>query len=270
MPVAIGVFDSGVGGLSVLRHIRKNLPHECLIYVADSGHVPYGNKPASYIEQRSIALTRFLIDQGAHAIVIACNTATAAAAATLRSRFDIPVVAMEPAVKPAVAATRSGVVGVLATIGTLESARFAALLDRYAGEVEIVTQGCPGLVELVERGKLAGTEARSLVERYVSPLLPRGVDTMILGCTHYPFLAPLITEISGPDIVLVDTGAAVARQLHHRIRTELSASPYPALAEDEKCRAQFWTSGDAEHASHIMSVLWGSAVAAQRLPAEYA
>lgn len=261
---AIGVFDSGVGGLSVLRHIRHTLPNERLIYVADSGHVPYGDKPASYIEQRSLALTRFLIEQGADAIVIACNTATAAAAATLRSRFDIPIVAMEPAVKPAVAATRSGVVGVLATVGTLESARFAALLERYAGKVEIVTQGCHGLVEQVEQGDLNGARTRELIARYTAPLLARGADTLILGCTHYPFLVPLIAEVVGPNIVLVDTGAAVARRLHSRIQIELSARVSGITAA-----VQFWTSGDATQATHIMSVLWGEAVAAQQVTHEF-
>ena len=156
----IGVFDSGVGGLSVLHHIRTALPDARLVYVADSAHVPYGDKAPSYIEARSLALTRFLVEQGAEAIVIACNTATAAAAAALRASYRLPIVAMEPAVKPAVAASGSGVVGVLATVGTLESARFAALLEKYAGGVEIVTQGCPGLVEAVERGDLHGAEAR--------------------------------------------------------------------------------------------------------------
>lgn len=274
---AIGVFDSGVGGLSVLHHIRRTLPNERLIYVADSGHVPYGDKPASYIEKRSLTLTRFLIEQGADAIVIACNTATAAAAAILRSRFDLPIVAMEPAVKPAVAATRSGVVGVLATVGTLESARFAALLERYGGAVEIVTQGCPGLVEQVEQGSLTGMQTRELIARYTAPLLARGADALILGCTHYPFLAPLIAEVVGPDIVLVDTGAAVARQLHSRIQAELPARKAPVRPDlstslrakglVEGCvDAQFWTSGDAVQASRIMSVLWGDDVAAQRLP----
>jgi len=260
---AIGVFDSGVGGLSVLRHIRQALPNECLIYVADSGHVPYGDKPASYIEQRSLALTRFLIEQGADAIVIACNTATAAAAATLRSQFGIPIVGMEPAVKPAVAATRSGVVGVLATIGTLESARFAALLERYAGNVEIVTQGCPGLVEQIERGDLAGYETRALIERYTAPLLARGADTLILGCTHYPFLAPLISEVAGPGIVLVDTGEAVARQLQRRIESELPGRTFGHSI------SQFFTSGDEALATHIMSMLWGEVVTAKRLSHEF-
>lgn len=257
---AVGVFDSGVGGLSVLRHIRHTLPHERLIYIADSAHVPYGDKPASYIEQRSLALTRFLIEQGADAIVIACNTATAAAAATLRSQFTLPILAMEPAVKPAVAATRNGVVGVLATTGTLESARFAALLEKYAGEVEIVTQGCPGLVEQIERGELDSAETRALVERYTAPLLARGADTLILGCTHYPFLAPLIREVAGSNITLVDTGEAVARHLQRRIQSELPAR----LPGDAS--AQFFTSGDAMQASDIMSLLWGEAVSAARLP----
>jgi glutamate racemase len=261
---AIGVFDSGVGGLSVLRHIRHALPNERLIYVADSGHVPYGNKSASYIEQRSLVLTRFLIEQGADAIVIACNTATAAAAATLRAYFNFPIVAMEPAVKPAVAATRSGVIGVLATVGTLESARFAALLERYAGEVEIVTQGCPGLVEQVEQGDLNGTQTRELIARYTAPLLACKADTLILGCTHYPFLAPLITEVVGPNIVLVDTGAAVARQLHRRIQIEL-----PARASGTTADVEFWNSGDAVQASLIISMLWGEEVIARQLPYEF-
>jgi glutamate racemase len=256
----VGVFDSGVGGLSVLHHIRAALPDARLIYVADSAHVPYGDKTASYIEQRAIAISEFLIGQGAEAIVIACNTATAAAAATLRSRFTLPIIAMEPAVKPAVAATRSGVVGVLATIGTLESARFAALLEKYAGDVEIVTQGCPGLVEQVERGDLDGPQTRALIERYTAPLLERGADTFILGCTHYPFLAPLIRDMAGDDIVLVDTGAAVARELCRRIDSELD----PATSENSD--DVFYTSGDALRASRIMSLLWGREVSALRLP----
>lgn len=259
----IGVFDSGVGGLSVLHHIREALPDADLVYVADSGHVPYGDKSPAYIEARAMALTRFLLDQGAEAIVIACNTATAAAALTLRKQFSkIPIVAMEPAVKPAVAATKSGVVGVLATIGTLESARFAALLDKYAGSVRIVTQGCPGLVEAVERGDLHGLETRRLVERYTAPLLKAGADTLILGCTHYPFLAPLIREVAGEDIVLVDTGAAVARELKRRVQTELP----PRVTEGVSGGETFHTSGDAQQAARIMSLLWGREIAAQSLP----
>src|SRR5512139_2723934 len=202
MSRTIGVFDSGVGGLSVLHHIRAVLPDARLIYVADSGHVPYGDKPASYIEQRSLTITQFLVEQGAEAIVIACNTAT------LRARYTLPILAMEPAVKPAVAASRSGVVGVLATVGTLESARFAALLEQYAGDVEIVTQACPGLVEKVEAGELDTPKTRALVERYARPLIVRGADTLVLGCTHYPFLKPLIADVAGAGVTLIDTGEA--------------------------------------------------------------
>ena len=261
---AIGVFDSGVGGLSVLHHIRRTLPDERLIYVADSAHVPYGNKSPHYIEQRSIALTRFLISQGADAIVIACNTATAAAAASLRRQFDLPIIGMEPAVKPAVAASHSGVVGVLATTGTLESARFAALLERYAGAVKIVTQGCPGLVEQVELGELHGEKTRDLIARYTAPLLDRGADTLILGCTHYSFLAPLIREVVGEDIVLVDTGAAVARHLQRRLQSELPAR----ITGDASL--QFWTSGDTAQATRIMSLLSCEDLNARPLPHAFA
>lgn len=260
---AIGVFDSGVGGLSVLRHIRQLLPNERLIYVADSAHVPYGDKSREYIEARSIIIARFLQQQGADAIVVACNTASASAAAALRSQFDIPIIAMEPAVKPAVSATRSGIVGVLATTGTLASARFAALLERYAGDVEIVTQGCPGLVEQVERGELNSAHTRELIERYTAPLLARGADTLILGCTHYPFLAALISELVGREVTLVDTGAAVARQLQRRIGSELQDRP----AGD--ATAQFFTSGDVAQATHIMSLLWDENILAEQLPAEF-
>ncbi len=265
----IGVFDSGIGGLSVLLHIRRILPDARLIYVADSAHVPYGDKSAHYIEQRSISLTRFLIEQGAQAIVIACNTATAAAAASLRHQFDLPIIGMEPAVKPAVAATKSGVIGVLATIGTLESARFAALLERYAGNVKIVTQGCPGLVEQVERCDLNSQETRRLVERYTEPLLSHGADTLILGCTHYPFLAPLIREVVGDKITLVDTGEAVARHLQRRLLTELPERT-ASLSTGRTDFSQFFTSGDEIQASHIMSTLWGSTIEVHSLPPEFA
>lgn len=260
----IGVFDSGVGGLSVLRHVRQALPHDRLLYVADSGHVPYGDKSPEYIGQRSLAIAQFLVEQGADAIVIACNTATAAAAALLRGRLSLPIVGMEPAIKPAVAATRNGVVGVLATVGTLESARFAALLEKYAGSVRIVTQGCPGLVEQIERGDLDGPDTRALVTRYLAPLLEAGADTLILGCTHYPFLSPLIAGAAGPGVALVDTGEAVARQLLRRVQDELpqrNAGGAPA--------AHFFTSGDAAQASRIMSALSGQEVATQALPERF-
>jgi len=251
---AIGVFDSGVGGLSVLKHIRAQLPRHRLLYVADSGHVPYGDKTPDYIRERSLALTRFLLGEGAAAVVIACNTATAAAAATLRARFEIPIIGMEPAVKPAVAATKSGVIGVLATVGTLESARFAALLEQYAGDIEIITQACPGLVEQVEAGELDSAATRVLIERYTQPLLARGADTLVLGCTHYPFLKSLITAVVGSAVTLIDTGEAVARQVVRRLPAAASA------AHEDTPTEKFWSTGDVASAHGIVSQLWGRRV----------
>lgn len=250
----IGIFDSGVGGLSVLRHIREELPHENLLYVADSAHAPYGGKSPREIQARSMALTEFLVGQGAKAIVVACNTATAAAIGLLREQFNLPVVGMEPAVKPAVMATRSGVVGVLATTGTLKSAQFAALLESYGKNVRVVTQGCPGLVECVERGELDTPETRELLLHYIEPLLAAGADTLVLGCTHYPFLRPLIEELTAGRVALIDTGAAVARQVRRRIEEAglTAAGHTPGMV-------RLWTSGNVAQGQKVLGILWGAA-----------
>jgi glutamate racemase len=213
--VAVGVWDSGVGGLSVLRHCRLLLPGVEFHYIADQAYAPYGPRPAEWIAERSLALARFLIAQAdVAALVVACNSATAAAAEHLRSHLDTPVVAMEPGIKPAVALTRSGKVGVLATPATLGSKRFRDLIERHAGPaVEVFPVACPGLVERIESGDLDGPETRALVSAGVLPLLAAGVDTLVLGCTHYPWLAPLIGEVAGEGVRLVDTGPAVAMQL---------------------------------------------------------
>ena len=247
----IGVFDSGVGGLSVLDEIKQLLPNESLLYVADCGHVPYGEKTPAFIRERSRRVAEFFREKGAKAFVIACNTATVAAVAELRQDYpDWPLVGMEPAVKPAAAATRSGVVGVLATTGTLQSAKFAALLDRFATDVRVITQPCPGLVELIETGDLTSPALRHLLQGYVEPLVSAGCDTIILGCTHYPFLKPLLAEMLAPSIILIDTGAAVARQLKRLLgERDLLASGNPQLA-------QFWTSGDLYHLRNILPTLW--------------
>jgi glutamate racemase len=265
LTVPVGAFDSGVGGLSVLRSIRAALPGENLVYVADSGHVPYGNKSPEYIQARSLLITRFLADQGVKGVVVACNTATAAAAECLRREFQIPVVAMEPAVKPAAAATRSGVVGVMATVGTLASARFAALLERFGRDVKVVVQACPGLVEQIESGDLGSEATRRLVEKFTAPLRKAGADVIVLGSTHYPFLRPMIASVVGPDVTLIDTGAAVAHQLE-RVLTERGLLN-PSSAEGKET---FWTSGDSQAALAVFSRLWGSDVQVQRLPPEFA
>ena len=249
----IGVFDSGVGGLSVLRHIRAALPGEDLLYVADSAHAPYGVKSAAFIESRALAIAEFLVAQNAKALVVACNTATAAAIATLRQRFDLLIVGMEPAVKPAAEATRSGVIGVLATSGTLESARFAELVQRFGSNARVVVQPCPGLVEQVEAGDLAGPVTRALLSGYVTPLLAQGADTLVLGCTHYPFLQPLLRELAGDHAVFIETGAAVARQLARRI---LEADFQSAGMAGT---ARFCSSGDPRHLEALLPQLWGHA-----------
>ena len=248
----IGVFDSGVGGLTVLHEIRARLPDESLLYVADSGHVPYGEKSPEFIRERSQRITAFFLAQGAKALVLACNTATAAAVADLRERYpELPIVGMEPAVKPAAAATRSGVVGVLATTGTLKSAKFAALLDRFASDVRVITQPCPGLVEQIEAGELDTARTRELLQGWVAPLLTEGCDTLILGCTHYPFIKPLLRELVPEQVRLVDTGAAVARQLQNLLdQRELRAEPGGAAA------TRMWSSGDVQQLKRVLPLLW--------------
>jgi glutamate racemase len=214
LPVDVGVFDSGVGGLTVLREIRALLPHERLFYVADSKHVPYGAKPAPFIRERARAIVRHLTrDRGARVVVVACNTATTHAVDALRTEFpDVSIVGMEPAIKPAARATRSGVVAVLATGATLEGERVASLIERNADGLDVLTQACPGLVECVEAGDLAGPRTVDLLRRYTEPLLGRGADTIVLGCTHYPFLRGTLEQIVGPSVTIIDSGAAVARQ----------------------------------------------------------
>lgn len=257
----IGVFDSGVGGLSVLREIRRELPGEDLLYVADSGHAPYGDKPAPLIEARSIAIAEFLVSQRAKAIVVACNTATGAAIETLRAKFPLPIVAMEPAVKPAAASTRSGIIGVLATGRTLASENFERLFARFGADVDILVQACPGLVEQVEAGDFSGGKTRALLEQYVLPLLERQADTLVLGCTHYPFLTPLIHEIAGPSATIIDPSAAIARELRRRLADTGLLSHKPHAGTE-----RFWSSAAPDKAQPLISRLWKAGIEVQSLP----
>lgn len=257
----VGIFDSGVGGLSVLREIRRALPAESLLYVADSGHVPYGEKTPEFIRARCLHIAEHLLEQGAKALVLACNTATAAAAASLRERYaQVPIIGMEPAVKPAAAATASGVVGVLATTGTLKSARFAALLDRFASGVRVITQPCPGLVERIEAGDLYGPRTRTMLRGWVEPLLAEGCDVLILGCTHYPFIRPLLAELVPDGVRLIDTGAAVACQLRRVLARQELLAGGPAQA------TRFWSSGDPVALASVLPALWGEAAEVGLLP----
>jgi len=257
----IGVFDSGVGGLSVLHEIRRELPGEDLLYVADSGHAPYGDKSTQLIEARAIAIVEFLVSQRAKAIVVACNTATGVAIQLLRARFPVPIVAMEPAVKPAAAHTRSGVIGVLATSRTITSDNFAKLHERFGADVKILMQACPGLVERVEAGNLSGDKTRALVGQYVEPLLEQGADTIVLGCTHYPFLASLIQEIAGPTVAIIDPAPAVARELRRRLASIKQLSPRVRAGTE-----RFWTSAAPDRTKQVISQLWQVDVEVLGLP----
>ena len=216
----IGVFDSGVGGLSVLRHIRALLPHEHLLYFADSGFAPYGDKPEQVVAERSLAIAGFLVAQGAKALVVACNTATVAAIKLLRAHYpDMPIVGVEPGLKPGAAATRNGKVGVLATDGTLAGEKFLLLREQIsqASKAQFLLQGCTGLADQIELGELDSDATAAMLARYIVPLLDQGADTLVLGCTHYPLVQAAIERIiagaTPRAIVLVDTGEAVARQL---------------------------------------------------------
>lgn len=216
----IGVFDSGIGGLSVLKHIHACLPNEQLLYFADSGFAPYGGRPETEIVARSLAIAEFLIQREAKALVVACNTATAAAIKALRERYpSLPVVGVEPGLKPAAALTQSGIVGVLATQRTLASEKFERLREQVSATtgVTFLPQPCVGLADQVEKGELQSPETAALLRRYVEPLIEQGVDTLVLGCTHYPFAQPLLEEIAGrittKPVTIVDTGEPVARQL---------------------------------------------------------
>jgi glutamate racemase len=257
----VGVFDSGVGGLSVLRCMREELPNEDFLYVADSGFAPYGDKPVEFIEKRAFAITQFLISQHAKAIVVACNTATAVAIGKLRAAFDIPIIGMEPGVKPAIAATQCKIVGIMATTETLKSEKFRLLVDRFCNDCTIVTQACPGLVEQVERFDLESKKTYELLERYVGELLEKGADIIVLGCTHYPFLAGIIQEIAGNGIKVIDTGVAVAREVHRRLETA------GILADRSKAGVEtFWTSGDVNNVQAILRQLWKGDAVVKPLP----
>lgn len=238
---AVGVFDSGVGGLSVLRAVRSQLPAQPVIYFADQVHVPYGPRSLEEVRAFSTEITRFLLGLGARAIVVACNTASAAALHYLRERFpDIPFVGMEPAVKPAAEGTLTGRVGVLATPATFQGELYASLVERFANGVELYQDTCPGLVAEIEAGRFEGPEIRRILESALRPMLAEGVDSIVLGCTHYPFAIPLIEEIVGPRVRVIDPAPAVARQLGRVLAGR------GLLAEGPPAHPRFITSGDPQ------------------------
>ncbi|HZW83532.1 MAG TPA: glutamate racemase [Candidatus Deferrimicrobium sp.] len=244
----IGVFDSGVGGLSVLQELRQLLPYEDFIYFADSAYCPYGGKSPEVIRQRALAISKFLVYKGVKLIVVASNTTSASGLEALRDTLNIPVIGVEPAVKPAVALTKQGKVGVLATGVTLASTRFSTLLDRFCDGIEVITQPCPGLVEVVEAGDLDA--ARPLLNKYVLPLLDQGITTIVLGCTHYPFLRSLVKDLAGEGVLVIDSGEAVAKHT-------LSVLEQNQICKNDDIhgREYFFTSGEIEDAGRVMGLL---------------
>jgi len=213
----IAVFDSGLGGLTVLRALRDRLPHEDYFYFADTRYLPYGDRPETFIRERGLRIAEALARRGAKALVIACNTATAAAAEAIRAATSLPIVALEPGVKPAAALTRSGVIGVLATTRTLESSRFRRLVADHGGQHRVLAQACPGLAEAIEEHGPDSRQVERLLDVFVAPLAAAGADVVVLGCTHYPWVAAMIAARLPAAVSLLDTGEAVARQLERRL-----------------------------------------------------
>ena len=249
----IGVFDSGVGGLSVLRQIQHQFPQENLIYLADQQHVPYGPRSLAQVRQFSEAITRFLLDQGTKLIVVACNTASAAALYHLREAFpEVPFVGMEPAVKPAAEQTQTGVVGVLATPATFQGKLYASVVERFANGVHLLQDTCPGLVGQIELGALQGSTTRAILEGALSPMLARGIDRVVMGCTHYPFVIPLIQEIVGPEVKVIDPAPTVARQVG-RVLAELELDNQSS----EPGQVRYLTSGDSSKLTNLLPTFMG-------------
>ena len=249
----IGIFDSGVGGISVLRAIRAQMPEESVVYFGDQGHIPYGPRPMEQIREFSEAITRFLLLQDAKIIVVACNTASAAALKSLRETFPaVQFVGMEPAVKPAAEHTHTGKVGVLATPATFQGALYASVVERFANGVELFQNTCPGLVQEIEQGNLSGEETRRILEDALRPMLEKNIDTVVLGCTHYPFVIPLIQQIVGDSVRVIDPAPAVAKQTGRLLEANDIKSNL-----DSKGEVTLYTSGDPGELKALLPRLLG-------------
>lgn len=249
----LGVFDSGIGGLSVLRAIRAQIPAQPVIYFGDQLHVPYGARSLDQVREFSRVVVKFLLSQGAAQIVVACNTASVAALHTLRDEFpQIPFVGMEPAVKPAAELTRTGVVGVLATYATFQGELYASVVERFAKGVTVLQDPCTGLVAEIEKGNLDGAETRAILERALIPMLAKGIDTVVMGCTHYPFVIPLIQQIVGPGVRVIDPAPAVARQTRRLLELHKLLAPGESPAE-----VRYITSGSPQKFEEMLLHLLG-------------
>jgi glutamate racemase len=260
-PPPIGVFDSGVGGLSVLKAIRVQLPAQPVFYFADQAHVPYGSRSLEEVRAFSSAITEFLLGLGSAIIVVACNTASAAALQELRAQFpQTRFVGMEPAVKPAAEQTRTGVVGVLATPATFQGRLYSSVVERFAKEVTILQDTCPGLVGEIEKGDMEGAETRRILESAIRPMLEKNIDTIVLGCTHYPFVIPLIRQIAGAGVNVIDPAPAIARQTG-RVLDSLGITQLP----DFQAEVRFFTSGPSAELEKLLPLLLGEDGKVQRI-----
>jgi glutamate racemase len=249
----IGVFDSGVGGFSILRAIRRELPGESLIYLADQIHVPYGPRSLEQVRAFSEGITRFLLSSGAKIIVVACNTASAAALHYLREQFPlVPFVGMEPAVKPAAEHTQSGVVGVLATPATFQGELYASVIERFANSVTVLQSNCPGLVMEIDAGNLDTPRVREILEQALQPMLEEGIDTVVLGCTHFPYVIPLIEEIVGSEVRVIDPSPAIARQVKRLLGGSRLLNP-----SSKSTKVKCLTTGDPERLAELLPRLTG-------------
>jgi glutamate racemase len=252
-PAPIGVFDSGVGGLSVLKAIRAQLPAQPVFYFADQAHVPYGSRSLEEVRAFSSAITEFLLGLGSAIIVVACNTASAAALQELRAQYpQTRFVGMEPAVKPAAEQTRTGVVGVLATPATFQGRLYSSVVERFAKEVTILQDTCPGLVGEIEKGDMEGAETRRILESAIRPMLEKNIDTIVLGCTHYPFVIPLIRQIAGAGVNVIDPAPAIARQTG-RVLDSLGITQLP----DFQAEVRYFTSGPSAELENLLPLLLG-------------
>lgn len=257
----IGIFDSGLGGISVLRAIHQQMPEESVIYFGDQGHIPYGPRPMEQIRDFSDIITRFLLEQDVKIVVVACNTASAAALKFLREQFpDVQFVGMEPAVKPAAERTRTGKVGVLATPATFQGALYASVVERFANGVELFQDTCPGLVQQIEQGNLQGEETRRILGAALRPMLEKNIDTVVLGCTHYPFVIPLIQEIVGQSVRVIDPAPAVARQTGRLLEAQGMRNRSAASG-----KLKLYTSGDPDALQSLLPKLLGKAGDVERV-----
>lgn len=265
----IGVFDSGVGGLTILKELLRELPEERFIYYGDTGNCPYGVRPVAEIQELSRNAVRFLLDHGAKIIVVACNTASVSALAYLRQTFDCPFVGVVPAIKPAAALTRTGRVGIAATEASARGDYLRQLIAEHANGAEVLAVGCPRLVLLAEQGVLSGPEAEGAIREYISPMLKAGIDTLVLGCTHFPAMRDAFTNVAGPAVTIIDSGAAIARQTRRVLAQrgwlvhdgEPAREPRPLTARDS-----MWCSGNPDQFARVAEAILGSPVTVNWAP----